>query len=28
MFDDKFETINLHLEKLKQDFIEAIGKGY
>jgi predicted nucleotidyltransferase len=28
MFDDKFETINLHLEKLKQGFIEAIGKGY
>jgi predicted nucleotidyltransferase len=28
MFDDKFETINLHLEKLKQGFIETIGKGY
>jgi predicted nucleotidyltransferase len=28
MFDDKFEIINLHLEKLKQGFIEAIGKGY
>jgi hypothetical protein len=28
MFDDKFDTIKLHLEKLKQGFSEAIGKGY
>jgi predicted nucleotidyltransferase len=28
MFDDKFETINLHLAKLKQGFIEVLGKGY
>jgi predicted nucleotidyltransferase len=26
MFDDKFETINLHFEKLKQGFIEALEK--
>jgi len=26
MFDDKFDTINLQLEKLKQGFIEALPR--